>query len=92
MAATASSQICAKKGCSQHEKRLVAGDRQQPGCQPGYRLEAIGATPNVQEDLVDEFLCHRMVAGKAKEEAKDARMMVHVQRLESASVAVGNKV
>ena len=90
-AAAASSSWCFRTAPAFRDG-LEAGNRQQPGRDLRSSFEVLCVSPSLEEHLVDDFLCRRLIADKAHDEAEDAHMMAHVKQLERALVSVGHRL
>src|SRR5215471_15611888 len=55
----------------QRRKRLVAGNRRQPGGNLRSTLESSGVAPNVQEHFADQILSSRLISDKAGDKPED---------------------
>ena len=59
-------------------QRLVTGDREQPGRHLGFRFEALGLPPDIEEHLAYEVLGERDISRQTNDETVHPYVMARV--------------
>ena len=84
------SSSCASERRRHSEMALKRDDRHQPSRDLGSSFEFPRVSPSLKEYRIDEFLRHRLIARKARDEAADAiGFRKQIEQLERALVFVG---
>ena len=78
------------RATSLFRRELVVRDRQEPCRKLGTRLEACGASPNLQEHLADDVFSGALVAAQAQGEPIDLQAETAIDHTHRFTIAPGN--